>query len=331
LLQQALAQAQQVVVVLGSAFQARSPKNPFTWQERAQQIQQCLNEADALRVRYAPVRDYYDQAHWVQAVMAAVRPHTPEGERIALIGHFKDDSSQYLAHFPGWEFLSLPRQGNFDATPIRDIFWNLGEHPQPWVWQQLCPLLPAPVVRWLQAWQTHTAYPTMRAEWSMIQGYRAAWSSAPYPPVFVTVDALLLCNQHVLLIERGHAPGKGLWALPGGFVEPSDTLWQSCLRELYEETHLPLTHHEMHNALLGTTVFDHPNRSLRGRTITHVFTFSLTCTELPTVRGGDDASRAQWFAVSDLAKLEEQMFEDHFHVLRNCFARFGHGPTPPLA
>ncbi len=61
----------------------------------------------------------------------------------------------------------------------------------------------------------------------MLSGYHAAWASAPYPPVFVTVDGLLLCHGHVLLIQRGHAPGQGLWALPGGFVEPRDTLWQS--------------------------------------------------------------------------------------------------------
>src|SRR6218665_3224893 len=80
LLQRALASARQVIVVLGSAWQARSPKNPLTWQ----------------------VRDYYNQAVWVQAVHRAVAPFTAGGARIGLVGHFKDATSSYLSAFPGW-------------------------------------------------------------------------------------------------------------------------------------------------------------------------------------------------------------------------------------
>ena len=330
LLQQALQTAQQVVVVLGSAYQARSPKNPFTWQERAQLIRTSLPPEQAARVHCVPVRDYYDEPRWVQAVMAAVHTQVPEGARVALVGHFKDASSDYLARFPGWELLSLPRQGDFDGTPTREIYWNLQAQPQDHIWQQLAPLVPAPVAHWLQQWQTTPDYAAMRAEWRMISGYKTAWDSAPYPPVFVTVDGLLLCNDHVLLIQRGHAPGQGLWALPGGFVEPRDTLWQSCLRELDEETGLPLSSAAMQSALRGVEVFDHPDRSLRGRTITHVFVFHLPGSDLPAVQGGDDAAAARWVPVQDLAAMEGQMFEDHFHVLRRCFARFGAGPVPVL-
>ena len=330
LLQQALAVAQQVVVVLGSAWQARSPKNPFTWSEREALIRDSLPPADAARVRCVPVRDYYDEPRWVQAVMAAVHTQVPPGARVALVGHFKDDSSHYLARFPGWELLSLPRQGDFDATPIRACYWNLDEQPQAAVAHQLGTLLPAAVADWLQAWQASPDYAALRAEWRMLSGYRAAWAAAPYPPVFVTVDGLLLCHGHVLLIQRGHAPGQGLWALPGGFVEPRDTLWQSCLRELAEETALSLTAAALQSALQGVEVFDHPDRSLRGRTITHVFVCHLPDTTLPAVQAGDDAAAARWVPLQALAGLEAQMFEDHFHVLRRCFERFGAGPVPAL-
>ena len=330
LLQQALQAAEQVVVVLGSAYQARSPKNPFTWPERKTLILGSLSAADAARVRCVPVRDYYDEPRWVQAVIAAVHTEVPAGARIALVGHFKDATSSYLARFPDWELLSLPRQGAFDGTPTREIYWNLQDLPHDQMWEQLAPLLPASTAQWLRQWQTTPDYAAMRAEWRMISGYKSAWASAPYPPVFVTVDGLLVCHGHVLLIQRGHAPGKGLWALPGGFVEPRDTLWQSCLRELDEETGLPLAAADMQAALQGCEVFDHPDRSLRGRTITHVFVFHLPGDTLPAVQGGDDAAAARWVPVSELAAMESQMFEDHFHVLRRCFARFGAGPEPAL-
>ncbi|WP_284337893.1 bifunctional nicotinamide-nucleotide adenylyltransferase/Nudix hydroxylase [Comamonas sp. NoAH] len=330
LLRQALQAARQVVVVLGSAWQARSPKNPFTWQERAHLIHSSLSHEESARVRCVPVRDYYDEPRWVQAVMTAVQIEAPKGATIALVGHFKDDSSNYLARFPGWQLLSLSRQGDFDGTPIREIYWNLPDLSETAKWDKLRQLLPPAVADWLLQWQATPDYTGMQAEWRMISNYKAAWAAAPYPPVFVTVDGLLLCNDHVLLIQRGHAPGKDLWALPGGFVEPRDTLWQSCLRELDEETGLPLTQADMRKAWRGTEVFDHPDRSLRGRTITHVFVFHLPGSALPSVHAGDDAARARWVPLSDLAEMESQMFEDHFHVLRRCFAQFGSGPRPAL-
>jgi bifunctional NMN adenylyltransferase/nudix hydrolase len=133
--------------------------------------------------------------------------------------------------------------------------------------------------------------------------------------VFVTVDALIRWGADVLLIERGHAPGKGLLALPGGFVEPRDTLWESCLRELAEETHLAEPEAVLRRALEKVQVFDHPDRSQRGRTITHVHAFDLSSRERPAVRAGDDAARTHWVSVRELVAMEDRFFEDHFHIL----------------
>jgi bifunctional NMN adenylyltransferase/nudix hydrolase len=151
----------------------------------------------------------------------------------------------------------------------------------------------------------------------------------------VTVDGFVRCNEHLLLVQRGHRPGKGLWALPGGFVEPRDTLWQSCLRELQEETLFPLSETQLRERLQGVEVFDHPDRSLRGRTITHVHALDLgdaPGTALPAVTGGDDAALARWVPIQDLPSMESQFFEDHFHVVRRCMERFAgwEMPVQPL-
>src|SRR6218665_148346 len=127
LLQRALASARQVIVVLGSAWQARSPKNPFTWQEREAMLRAVLPEADQARVQLLPVRDYYNQAVWVQAVHRAGAPFTAGGARIGLVGHFKDATSSYLSAFPGWELMPVQRQGRIDASAIRDAY--LGATP----------------------------------------------------------------------------------------------------------------------------------------------------------------------------------------------------------
>jgi bifunctional NMN adenylyltransferase/nudix hydrolase len=133
--------------------------------------------------------------------------------------------------------------------------------------------------------------------------------------VFVTVDAVVQCAGQVLLIERGHAPGKGLCAVPGGFIEQRETAYQSAIRELKEETHIGLLESSLLMALQEVAVFDHPDRSLRGRTITHAHHFDLGDREPPEVRAGDDAAAADWILIEHLTSMEDRFLDDHFHML----------------
>ncbi|MBV2164498.1 MAG: bifunctional nicotinamide-nucleotide adenylyltransferase/Nudix hydroxylase [Comamonas sp.] len=331
LLEQALQVAQQVIVVLGSAHQARSPKNPWVWEERRKMIDDCLPTRVKGRVQFVPIRDYYDLPRWVAEVQRWVEALVPlSGASIGLISHEKDASSAYLRHFPKWRVIELPRQGEVDATPLRDQFWNLDNQPAAQVQAALAAALPEPVLQILTAWQETPAYAAVREEAQALAAYREAWSCAAFAPVFVTVDTLVVCAQHVLLVQRGHSPGKGLLALPGGFVEQRDTIEESAQRELQEETGLTLTPDAWQAALQGVEIFDHPDRSLRGRTITHVYVLHLPGDTLPEVNGGDDAAAADWVPLKELWELEPQFFEDHFHILRTCFERFGGGPLPKL-
>jgi bifunctional NMN adenylyltransferase/nudix hydrolase len=102
LLTLALSTADKVIVVLGSAFCARSVRNPFTWQERAAIISASLSEADQARVSFIPVRDYYDDLRWANAVrisvMQTLAMQGGDVLHIALIGCKKDASGYYLQH-----------------------------------------------------------------------------------------------------------------------------------------------------------------------------------------------------------------------------------------
>ena len=91
--------------------------------------------------------------------------------------------------------------------------------------------------------------------------------------------------------------------------------YQSALRELQEETHLTLLDDTMRHALKEVAVFDHPDRSQRGRTITHAHYFDLGERELPEVKAGDDAAQAKWVPIADLAAMEDRFMDDHFHML----------------
>ena len=320
LLRHALDAAPQVVVVIGSAHQARTPKNPFTWQERAEMVRLALPEADRKRLRFLPVRDHYDDAKWVAAVKNGVQTAAEQaglGSRpaVALIGHFKDATSAYLQQFSGWSLRSVERASPVDAVHIRGAWLGSAGQDLDASLSALSSVAPRSTLDFMRAWSSLPFYPALAAEWQMLQTYRQAWASAPYAPVFVTVDTVVRCAGHVLLIRRGQPPGVGLYAVPGGFIENRETAYQSALRELREETRLSLLESTMKDCLKSSAVFDHPDRSQRGRTITHAFYFDLGHRALPEVTADDDAQSAAWVPVEDIVGLEDRFLDDHFHML----------------
>lgn len=315
LLQQALDAAPRVVVVIGSAFQARTPKNPFTWQERADMIRKSLSAEDQERTTFLPIRDYYDEEKWLQAVRRGVASHSGQSSSICLVGHFKDATSEYLAHFDGWQLISADGSGSVDATHIRDAYLGGATEALAANLAALSESVPPITLEFLRTWARTPFYPSLCQEWRMLKKYREAWSAAPYPPVFVTVDAVVRCANKVLLIKRGQPPGVGLHAVPGGFIEQRETAYQSAIRELREETQLDLAPATFKAALRGSAVFDHPDRSQRGRTITHAFYFDLGEGPPPKVRADDDAQSAEWVDVAKIPKMEDQFHDDHFHML----------------
>jgi bifunctional NMN adenylyltransferase/nudix hydrolase len=313
LLARALATAPRVVVILGSSFHARSAKNPFTWQERAAMIAATLARQERERVSFTPVRDYYDDTRWADAVRAAVEQTAGDAGEVTLVGHFKDASSYYLNHFPQWQIDSVEATLLIDATDVRRIYFEAEDVDVSLsVVEESVPLA---VRQFLKSWSMLPDYAGLVEEHRFVQKYKAAWKAAPYAPIFSTVDAVVTCAGQVLLIRRGGFPGKGQWAVPGGFVEQRERLLQSAIRELEEETKLGVLAATLEGALAGVKVFDHPDRSQRGRTITHAHFFDLDFDTLPSVEAADDAAEVCWVPIADLAGMEEAFYEDHFHIL----------------
>lgn len=313
LLTKALATAASVVIVLGSSFGSRNAKGPFTWKERAAMIVATLSEADRARVKFVPVRDYYDDLRWADSVRAAVSALGYAPAKTALVGYFKDASSYYLNNFPQWHMVTVEAGRHIDATDVRRIYFEAEDLDVSL--SVLEETVPRAVRQYLKAWAALPHYAGLVEEHRFVTKYKAAWKKAPYAPIFATVDAVVRSAGHVLLIRRGGYPGKGQWAVPGGFVEQRERLLQSAMRELAEETSLGVLESTLESALVDVKVFDHPDRSQRGRTITHAHYFDLKSDTLPGVQAADDAAEVAWIAIPELAAMEDQFYEDHFHIL----------------
>jgi bifunctional NMN adenylyltransferase/nudix hydrolase len=309
LLAKALESAPQVVVVLGSSLRARNAKNPFTWEERADMIARTLDPRVRPRLRFVPIRDYYNDRRWSTAVQKEVASGFQEGARIALIGHSKDPSSYYLKLFPDWTFVAAGLQGDYNATIVRKVIFEETEIAR--ISPGLSEWVPSEVQHCLLGWMGSPSFSAMREEYLAIEEGKKIWGTGP----FITLDALVSAAGHVLLVRRGRCPGKELWAIPGGFLDGDERLYDGALRELLEETTLDLRDPALGSQLRGSAVFDHPDRSQRGRTITHAYHFELPGSTPPEVKGSDDAADARWIPISSLPLMEDQFFDDHFHIL----------------
>lgn len=315
-LARALREADRVIVLVGSADAPRTPKNPWSFNERAVMIRAALG-ADAGRVTIAPVADHlYNDNAWIADVQAAVDAEreriAPDG-RVALIGHLKDASSYYLKAFPQWDLIDAEAVPMLSATEMRRHLFA-GDAG---ALRLMEANVPAPVFEMLGAFRNTEAFAALLDEYHHLETYRAAWAAAPYPPTFVTADAVVVHSGHVLLVRRKAQPGRGLWALPGGFVRQDESLRDAAIRELREETRLKLPVPVLKGSIRGEAVFDHPDRSARGRTITHAFHFDFPAGELPPVRGGDDAARARWVPVAEARRMRGLLFEDHYFILEH--------------
>lgn len=314
LFEHALAIADRVIIMVGSSDRPRTPKNPLTYEERRDVIASWASSNVDLSTKdicIVPVKDFvYSNQVWAEEVQRTVNELNEDLDpkySTAIVGCVKDKSSFYLKIFPQWSLVELPYVEQVDATQIRDIMFT-GKSMS-----YLDGVVPPESAKFMREFILTDDFNHLLNEQDMIVKYKKAWAAAPYAPTFVTADAVVIQNGHILLVHRKAAPGKGLLALPGGFVNQDETIEQAVIRELREETRIKIPAPVLLGSICEMKVFDAPDRSLRGRTITHAGLIELKGEVLPKVKGSDDAEHAGWYALGSLRS--EEFFEDHIDII----------------
>lgn len=302
----------QLVIVAGSAHQPRTYKNPFTFDERRQMIK-TASAGLSLSVYVEPnINTIYNDQAWAVRVQSIVSKYATFGGKVGIIGHKKDDSSFYLDMFPQWEFVDVERIEPLSAVNIRDLYFKRDANMN-----FIKSVVPQTTFDFLMQFKETDEYEQIIKEREFVEKYKQQYASLPYPPIFSTADAVVICSGHVLMIKRRAEPGRGLWALPGGYVnaQTDKSVEAAMLRELREETMIKVPAPVLRGNIKRSRVFDAIDRSPRGRIITHAFHIELPDGELPRVKGSDDAEKARWVPIAEVRS--EECFEDHYEIIQH--------------
>ena len=286
----AASQVDVLYILVGSANQCRSIRNPWTYQERKQMLQLKLHAQRITNYEIIPLNDYrYSDTQWMSDVRATIE-HYGMGSPV-LFGHMKE-GNDYLKWFPELKFKSIEAQYSINATAIRTRMFAESD-----------PLMPE----------------TVRGDYNFYEKEKQLFAGYPFPETlnFNCSDAILECQGHILLIQRKFSPGKGAWALPGGFRNQRETFLDCAIRELQEETNVRVPEKVLRGSIVKTELFDDPSRSFgipRNTMAVYMRISPNPDGSLPRANGADDAALCKWVPLTD-ALNNIEMYDDHKDIV----------------
>ncbi len=146
----------------------------------------------------------------------------------------------------------------------------------------------------------------------------AGYDPSQFTPFAVTVDVVILTMSegtlHVLLVRRGEAPFRGMWAIPGGFKRPPETLDEAARRELAEETGV-----DVPSLLTQFGAYGDPERDPRMNVVT--IGYLAVIRDVGAVVAGSDAADAALVPVSDVLEEKLDLAFDHLRIVRDAIER----------
>ena len=145
------------------------------------------------------------------------------------------------------------------------------------------------------------------------------YNPSKFPAFAVTVDVVILTMAeggvlHVLLVRRGQEPFEGMWAIPGGFKRPDETLDEAARRELSEETGV-----DVPSLLTQFGAYGDPGRDPRMNVVTVGYVAVLR--DVGAIVAGTDAAHAALVLASNILEERIELAFDHLLIARDAVDR----------
>ena len=241
LIEEAIKSTDKLLIFIRASECSTDIKHPFTAEEREEMICSVLYEkypkVDA-RIFHLPDM-VYEPLKWVHNLDDIIKKNVKSDSSVVIFDCNNSNELKCLNY--SIVNFKLPRstQSVLEHIYESDIF----------SFSFFREFMPDPAVDCITSFLDDERVDSLLNEFKFVQEYRKAWENVPYPPVFVTVDSLVVCRNDVLVIRRGNDPGKGKIALPGGFINQDEFIKDACIRELIEETSISLSKNELNDAI----------------------------------------------------------------------------------
>jgi ADP-ribose pyrophosphatase len=305
----ALGRADHVTVVVGSANASRSAHlHPLLAHERVRILEDAwAGEIEAGRLSVETMDDHlYVDILWDNDLRKRVMARGLRGGIVAVgpvqAGHWRKVLGASRV-------IDTPVPSRTPETRKALAEWFIDGVPLPEA------LFPPATIRFMSEFADSEEHAALGEEAQFCAGYREPYEQLPWPPKFLTSDCLVEHDGRVLLVKRAKAPGKGLWAIPGGFLEEGERLLEAARRELMEEAGVDAGKLGSGAYLAAKEEFDLPQRDGRGRLVTMGYMFRLL-SDRPEAVAADDAEGV-WWASLDGEIDPEQVFADHLGIIEH--------------
>lgn len=297
--EQALELADNLLIIVGSSNQPRTDKNMFTFDERAKMIAHSCDEFDNIKIAASEDRPY-NTDRWVTETQNLVCDELLRLDLVVadvvLVGHTKDDSSFYLDLFPEYSYTEIGLHNDIHGTEIRNAMMK-----------SIVPLgvLPSASYDACCSFVCSDDMANLHAERLYIEKEQKKLDSFIYRDSLNcnTADAVIICRDHILMVERANFPFKGCLALPGGHKEANETFYEGALRELIEEVEIDVERDVLIESTMGMQLFDDPNRDPVCCKPTVAYIIELEDFDvLPSVKTNDitEVAVAKWIPLDEL-------------------------------
>lgn len=306
-----------VHVVLGSASKLPDFKNPLPLEKRRAVVSQVLRNLGSPRdIQIHAMDDVSTDEQWVMNINALVNNLTEYGDpaETAIFSGCKDTEFYEKNFVYPIEAVDV---GDVSATLVRtEAFLGRAD------WSRNVPAESA--AAYVEFMKT--------AEFERLKAERGACATrkaeaelahAFNNPIEPVVHAAVVQEGKILLVKRRSLRGDGQWALPGGFLEKTESTIEGALRELKEETGVDLENRKA--AMLSSAVEENlDDLSVRTLGINYLFAVHPS-EELEVSLDDKEAYDFQWADVAEVLAGEIPLFYNHTTVVRRLFSLI---PTP---
>ena len=318
LINQALNEHDKVLVLIGSVNKERDHKNPYTYDQRVQMISNVFDTlveiGHDLLIR--GLKDKPTDDEWVQEVIANVSQVEEDPSRVVLYTSEKD-VAYYDTHFL-YNTMEMDSK-ELSATNIRnDLYSGM-------INQRDRALKDVPRENWdyLTSLCTDNFYDFGTERIQCEAGRALAEINHQFEnPIEPVAHAVLMHRGDILLVKRASIRGRGQWAIPGGFMEHTETTRQAAIRELKEETGVDLQNlraKEMAQAVEENL----DDLSVRTLGINYLYLMAPTADRPEVTLDTDECLDYKWVSATEILEEKINLFYNHTVVIQRLFSVLG--------